>query len=175
LKLKILLGAEISGSVSLGKHVFVSIPGGSLTIGEQTLIGDRCVIEVSGNPRAQVTIGSSCYLAHDVHIGAYQQVVIGNNVRIAEFTSVRDTSHNYLERGQPINLQGDNVGTVSIEDDVWIGQGCIVLGSQVGTVVGKGAVVGAHSVVKESIPEYAIAVGAPARIIGYRQGSEPGQ
>jgi acetyltransferase-like isoleucine patch superfamily enzyme len=169
LKLKLLLGAKISSTVSLGKHVFVTIPGGLLMIGDQTWIGDRCVIEVSPSPWAEVRIGSNSYFAHDVHIGAFQQISIGNSVRVAEFTSLRDSSHNYIDGNQQIIQQGDSLGTLSIEDDVWIGQGCIILGSPAGTVIGKGAVIGAHSVVKESIPEYAIAVGSPARVVGYRE------
>ena len=171
LKLRLLLRSEIASTVRFGKDVFVTIPGGLVAIGEQSWIGDRCFIEVSPNPQAQLSIGSNCYFAHDIHIGAYKEIVIGDNVRVAEFTSLRDTSHNYRERSQPINQQGDDVGKLSIGDDVWIGQGCIVLGSRVGTVIGRGAVIGAHSVVKGSIPEYAIAVGAPAKIVGYREGS----
>ncbi len=172
LKLNYLLGAKISGTASIGKHVFVTIPGGFLAIGNQTRVGDRCVFEVSPNPFGEIRIGANCFLAHDVHLGAYQEITIGNNVRVAEFTSLRDTSHNYEDRNLEINQQGDTVGKLKIEDDVWIGQGCLVLGSPAGTVIGKGAVVGARSVVKESIPDYAIAVGAPARIVGYRSESE---
>jgi acetyltransferase-like isoleucine patch superfamily enzyme len=90
-------------------------------------------------------------------------------VRIAEFTSLRDTTHNYKDRSTTINQQGDTVGQLFIKDDVWIGQGCLIQGSPEGTVIGEGAVIGAHSVVKESVPDYAIAVGAPARIVGYRE------
>lgn len=37
-----------------------------------------------------------------------------------------------------------------------------------GGVIGNGAVIGANSVVTKSIPDYAIAVGSPCRVIGYR-------
>lgn len=147
-KLGLLLKTQIGATVIFGKHVSVSIPGGSLSIGDQSWIGDRCVIEVSPNPFAEVRIGANCYLAHDVHIGAYQRIVIGNNVRVAEFTSLRDSSHNYRDSSQEVDRQGDTLGTLSIENDVWIGQGCIILGSETGTVIGKGAVIGAHSIVK---------------------------
>ncbi len=114
-------------------------------------------------------IGANCYLAHDIQIGAYQRLVIGDNVRIAEFASLRDTTHNYRDRSRNINQQGDTVGQLVIKDDVWIGQGCLIQGSPEGTVIGQGAVIGADSVVKESVPDYVIAVGAPARIVGYRK------
>ena len=144
------------------------IPGGILAIGDNTWIGDRCFIEAWPNPQAEIRIGARCYLAHDVQLASFRKLAIGDNVRIAEFTSLRDTSHNYEDKYTNINQQGDTVGDLIIEDDVWIGQGCLILGTADGTVIGKGAVIGAHSVVKESIPAYAIAVGAPARIVGYR-------
>jgi len=174
LKLNLLLTSDIASTTRFGKDVFVSVPGGFLRIGDGTWIGDRCFIEVSPNPRAELIVGSGCYFAHDVHIGVFEEIVIGDHVRIAEFTSLRDTSHNYKNPNRNINQQGDTVGRLSIENDVWIGQGCIILGSPEGTVIGSGAVIGAHSVVKESIPKYAIAVGAPARIIGFRSETESG-
>lgn len=169
LKLRLLLNSEIAATVSFGKDIVVMIPGGFLAIGEDTRIGDRCFLEGWPNPRAEIRIGANCYLAHDIQIGAYKRLVIGDNVRIAEFSSLRDTTHNHRDRSRNINQQGDTVGQLFIKDDVWIGQGCLIQGSPEGTVIGQGAVIGAHAVVKESIPDYAIAVGAPARIVGYRK------
>lgn len=169
LKLTLLLRSEIAATARFGKDVYVTIPGGFLAIGDQTFVGDRCFIEVSPNPHAEVKIGARCYFAHDVHIGAYCDITIGENVRVAEFVSLRDSSHNYQDRNRNIYQQGDTMGTLSIGNDVWIGQGAIILGSPDGTFIGNGVVIGAHSVVKESIPDYAVAVGAPARIVGFRQ------
>ena len=52
-----------------------------------------------------------------------------------------------------------------IGNDVWIGTRTILLGA---IKIGDGAVIGAGTVVDKDIPPYAIAVGNPARIIGYR-------
>jgi phosphonate metabolism protein (transferase hexapeptide repeat family) len=51
---------------------------------------------------------------------------------------------------------------VSIGHDVWIGHGAIVLP---GRMIGTGAVVGAGSVVTRDVPDYAIVVGNPARVV----------
>jgi maltose O-acetyltransferase len=53
---------------------------------------------------------------------------------------------------------------VLIMDDAWIGFNATVLR---GVTIGRGAVIGACSVVTENVPDYAIVVGNPARIIGY--------
>jgi len=52
-----------------------------------------------------------------------------------------------------------------IGHDVWIGANAIVLR---GVKIDPGAVIGAGAVVTRDIPEYAIAVGVPARVIGFR-------
>lgn len=54
---------------------------------------------------------------------------------------------------------------VTIGHDVWIGHGAIVMA---GRRIGTGAVVGAGSVVTKDVPDYAIAVGNPARVIRQR-------
>ncbi len=56
-------------------------------------------------------------------------------------------------------------GGIHIEDDVWLGYGVIVLD---GVHIGKGAVIGAGSVVKQDVPAGAIAAGVPARVIKTR-------
>ncbi len=55
------------------------------------------------------------------------------------------------------------IGLVTIGDDVFIGAGAIVMP---GVTVGKGSIVGAHSVVTKDVPAYSVVAGNPARIIG---------
>lgn len=56
-------------------------------------------------------------------------------------------------------------GKIIIENDVWIGMNTLILS---GVKIGKGAVIGAGSVVSKNIPPYAIAVGNPCKVIKYR-------
>ena len=58
---------------------------------------------------------------------------------------------------------------VRIGHDVWIGHGVVVLS---GRTIGTGAVVGAGTVVTRDIPDYAIVVGNPGRIVRYRFDAE---
>jgi acetyltransferase-like isoleucine patch superfamily enzyme len=51
-------------------------------------------------------------------------------------------------------------GGIRIADDVWLAAGVIVLD---GVTIERGCVVGAGAVVTESLPEYSVAVGSPAR------------
>lgn len=56
-----------------------------------------------------------------------------------------------------------------IGNDVWLGANVVVLQ---GVKVGTGAIIGANAVVTKDIPEYAIAVGTPARVLKYRFSEE---
>jgi acetyltransferase-like isoleucine patch superfamily enzyme len=56
-------------------------------------------------------------------------------------------------------------GKVVIGNDVWIGAGVIIMPS---VKIGDGAIVGANSVVTKDVPDYAIVVGSPAKVIDYR-------
>ena len=53
-------------------------------------------------------------------------------------------------------------GAVVIEDNVWLGDNVCVLS---GITIGKGAIIGANSVVTHSIPPYSVAAGTPAKVI----------
>jgi virginiamycin A acetyltransferase len=54
---------------------------------------------------------------------------------------------------------------IKIGNDCWIGNGARILSS---VTVGDGAVIGAMAVVAKDVPPFAIVVGNPARVIGYR-------
>lgn len=67
------------------------------------------------------------------------------------------------------NANQTHKGIVTIENDVWVGTGAIIMP---GVTIGNGAVVGAYSVVAKDVPPYAIVVGNPAVIKKYRFSEE---
>ncbi len=60
-------------------------------------------------------------------------------------------------------------GGIRVGDGAWLGFGVIVLD---GATIGAGAIIGAGSVVTKDVPENAIAVGNPARVVASRGGAE---
>lgn len=52
-----------------------------------------------------------------------------------------------------------------IGHDVWLGANCII---SRGVHIGNGAIIGAGAFVKDDVPDYAVAVGLPARVIRLR-------
>jgi acetyltransferase-like isoleucine patch superfamily enzyme len=119
------------------------------------------VLQGSGD----IEIGENTFIGSFSVIGSNESVKIGNYVMIAQAVSIRDTDHKFDKLDIPMNRQGITTSPVVIKDDVWIGYGAVITK---GVTIGKGAIIGANAVVTKDIPDYAIAVGIPAKVIRYR-------
>jgi acetyltransferase-like isoleucine patch superfamily enzyme len=75
---------------------------------------------------------------------------------------ITDQNHGYENVKIPISQQTQTERPVSIGDGSWLGAGVVILP---GATIGKHVAIGANSVVTGSLPDYCVAVGAPARII----------
>ncbi len=104
----------------------------------------------------RVTIGKYCSIAYGVKIIASGEHYYGR-------------AANYPFRARCLGDDGESEtsskGDLCIGNDVWMGARAIVLS---GVTIGDGAVIGAGAVVTSDIPPYAIAAGAPARVLRYR-------
>ena len=115
-----------------------------------------------------LTIGNNVEVNDYVHIGAVENVYIGNNVLIASKVFISDHNHGSYsgEFHSSPEVEPSERPIVSspviIEDNVWIGEFASILP---GVTIGKGSIIGANSVVSKSIPPFCIAVGIPAKII----------
>jgi maltose O-acetyltransferase len=91
---------------------------------------------------------------------------VGKDVMMGPHVIIIGENHNSTDLEIPMRLQGYKIfPPVRIEDDVWIGARAIILP---GLTIGKGAIIGAGSVVTKDVPPYAICAGNPARILKYR-------
>ena len=152
-KLKTLL--FVRGNVRLGRrfHIgllsYVSGPR-SLTIGDDVYIGKFCSVQVNGSIGDHVLIANNvgivCRRDHDMR-------QIGMPIRRADWI------------GNCARLAEDPKNSVTIEQDVWIGFGAIILS---GVTISRGAIVSAGAVVINDVPAYSIVGGDPAKVIGRR-------
>ncbi|OWV77645.1 transferase [Rhizobium sp. R634] len=134
-----------------------------LEVGENVTIQDYSFFQLT-MPEPKVFIGNNTVIGRRNIITAKNRISIGSDVLIGSDVQIIDHSHG-VRRDTPIRLQKAEIGFVEIGDDVWIGVGARVL---MNVTIGKGAVIGANSVVTSDIPEYAIAVGSPAKVVKYR-------
>jgi lipopolysaccharide O-acetyltransferase len=115
-----------------------------------------------------ITIGDRVQINDYVHIAARLRLTIGNDVLIASKVFITDHNHGKYsgdDQSSPHEAPAKRAevsAPVSIEDNVWLGEYVTVLP---GVTIGKGAIIGAMSVVNKDIPPYTIAVGAPAKVI----------
>ncbi|MCB0345238.1 MAG: hypothetical protein KDD66_08965 [Bdellovibrionales bacterium] len=140
--------AECQSSIAIGRNVF---------IGKHTIILAK---------PGSIVLGDACNISSHCRIATQSRVEIGNSVLIAAYAYIGPGNHIIEDTEKPIMEQGMAHGRgVKIGDNVWIGTRATVLD---GVTVGSGAVIGAHSLVAQDVPENAIVAGTPAKIIRYR-------
>lgn len=147
--------AFVSSNVAVGARFhlgILSFVGASrrLAIGDDVYIGKFCSIQCNGR------LGNGVLIANNVGLVGrrdHDPAVVGVSVRrapwVGDTPSLADHPANWIEVG----------------DDVWIGFGATVLG---GIRIGRGAIVGAASVVARDVAPYDIVAGNPARTVGRR-------
>jgi len=109
-----------------------------------------------------ITIGKNCAIGDFSHITSVRKIHIEDDVLIANNVYISDNIHEYEDITCPIIDQKVVFkAAVTIKSGAWIGENVSIIGAS----VGKNSVVGANAVVTKDIPDYCIAVGAPAKII----------
>lgn len=71
----------------------------------------------------------------------------------------------YFEGVEPIEKYVEKDRRIRIGNDVWFGQNVLVTNY---ANIGNGVIAGAGAVITKDVPDYAVVVGVPARIIRYR-------
>lgn len=104
-----------------------------------------------------------------VMIAARSEIRVGDHVMFGPGVTVIGGGHNTTVVGGFMKATEEKTGNedlgVVIADDVWVGAQATILR---GVNVGRGAIVGAGSVVTKSVPPYAIVGGNPAGVLRFR-------
>jgi acetyltransferase-like isoleucine patch superfamily enzyme len=143
-----------------------------IAIGDGVFVGAGSWLQVLDGPDTGVAIeiGDGTSIAGGCVLSAAVSIRLGRQVLVARNVYVADHAHGFDDPTRPVLAQGiDGIGSVTIDDGAWLGQNVVVCP---GVRVGRGAVVGANSVVLEDVPDGAVAVGAPARVVRLRE-AEP--
>jgi len=110
----------------------------------------------------ELIINEGCSLGDFNHIAAVRKVILGRNVLTANRVYISDNLHGFEDIHTPIMHQPIRFkGEVYIGDGSWIGENACIIGAK----IGKNCVIGANAVVTNDVPDYSVAVGAPARVV----------
>jgi acetyltransferase-like isoleucine patch superfamily enzyme len=111
-----------------------------------------------------LTIGSNTNIEQGVHIICHNRVKIGRDVSITGRCAIVDVTHPYrnVNSGKVGELIADDDSYVEIGDGAFLGYGAVILPN---VRIGRRAVIGANSVVTRDVPDFAVAAGAPAKVI----------
>jgi acetyltransferase-like isoleucine patch superfamily enzyme len=137
-------------------------------IGRDTMIGPHIALSAGMVPGQEcltdpvVRIGDRCLIGRGSGIVGHLEIVIGDDVWTGHHVYITDQNHDYRDRTRPISQQTQPERPVHIGDGSWIGHGSVVLP---GARIGRHVVIGANSVVTGEIPDFTVAVGAPARVV----------
>jgi lipopolysaccharide O-acetyltransferase len=158
------------GFASFGARSVIQPPvrlGGvhRISVGAEVFVGGGSWLQVldGAGDEPALTIGDGSSIAGGCVLSAAASVRLGRKVLLARNVYVSDHLHAFGDPDRAVLDQGiDRVAPVEIGDGAWLGQNVVVCP---GVRIGQGAVVGANSVVREDVPDYAVAVGAPARVV----------
>jgi len=179
---------RVGRNVVFGRNITIRHPT-KISIGNNVVIDENCVLDAKGEANQGIIIGDNVFISRnsiisckegDVKIGndssigtnclihSETSLKIGNYVLIAAYCYiVAGGNHDFDKTEIPIILQPSiSKGGIIIKDDVWLGADVKVLD---GSNIGKGAIVGAGSVVNSKLSEFSVAVGTPAKMVKKRK------
>lgn len=178
---------KIGRNVVFGRNMTIRHPG-KIEIGDNVVFDDNTVIDAKGKNNTGIKIGDNVVIGRattisckggDIEIGDYSNIG-PNNIIISEssikigkyvFTAgqlymIAGGNHSFDRRDIPIWRQPSvSKGGIIIEDDIWIGASSTILD---GVKIGKGAVIGAATLVHKRIKPYTVNLGVPAQMIKER-------
>lgn len=119
--------------------------------------------KVQGENEPKIIIKDYSAIGMNVTISAAKKIVIEEHVLLARNVYISDHGHEFSNIETPIMYQGiRKIAEVRIGAGTWLGQNSVILP---GANIGRNCVIGANSVVNTEIPDFSIAVGAPAKIV----------
>lgn len=139
-----------------------------IAIGSGVYIGAGSWLQTVAHPAAPsdgpiVTIGDNVRMSGMCVVSGASSILIEDGALFARNVYVADHGHAFDAPEVAIHEQGiDAIAPVRIGSGAWLGQNVVVLP---GADIGRQSIIGANSVVRTTIPDRSIAVGAPARVV----------
>jgi acetyltransferase-like isoleucine patch superfamily enzyme len=160
-----------------------------ISIGDNVIIDDNCLLDAKGNANKGISIGNGCFVGRNsilsckngdivleegANIGFNSEVfsgssvIIGKNTMLAAYCYLIGGGHASDDLEESIAEQAAISEGIAVGYDCWLGAGVKVLD---GVVIGDKSIIGAGAVVSRNIDAYSVAMGVPARIVKDRRGT----
>ena len=134
-----------------------------IELGQSCFLGRFSTIAAKGGP---IVLGDAVNISSHCRIASQSRIEIGDSVLIASYVYIGPGNHRTEDADKPIMEQGMEIRDgVKIGSNTWIGARASILD---GVKIGRDVIVGAHSLVTEDVPDRAVVVGVPARVLRIR-------
>jgi len=156
---------RLGRGVYLDEGVYLHACPGGIDVGQNTMIMHHAELHVynfRGLPRAGIRIGRDGLIGEFNVLRGQGGIQIGDRVYTSPLVQLVAVNHCFSDPTRPFLEQGITAQGITIEDDVWIGAGAIVVD---GVHIGRGAVVAAGAVVTRDVPPHTVVAGVPARAV----------
>lgn len=148
---------EIGSNSLLSCNIIFESEKGLVKIGNRNSIGGSTII-----CREEIVLEDNIFISwgcticdHGFHSSNYLE-------RRNDFDQIFNNVQNFRNINTDKNWNSVDSKPIKICSDVWIGMNCTILK---GVTIGKGAVIGANSVVTKDVPEFTVVAGNPAKVI----------
>jgi len=139
---------------TLGAGSVIRLTGGSIELGDEVQIRDRCVLNVSGD----LVIEGRNILSWGVSVHCEESVFIGERTGITEYATIVDSSHRFTGVDDWV-LEHTSSRPVHIGANTWICAKAVVAR---GAHVGDHCIVAGNTVVTGTVPDGHLVSGVPA-------------
>lgn len=133
--------------------------------GKRPEIGPGTFVPETADVIGEVIIGRDCFIGVGARLrGDYGRIIIGDGTSVQENVVIHARDGGETRVGSQVQLgHGCILHNATVKDNAVIGVGAILTDF---TVVGDWAIIGEGAVVRGEVPDGAIAVGVPAKVIG---------
>ena len=113
-----------------------------------------------------IVIDDNCSIGYGAMVSAKNRIHLERDVLVGQQVVILDHNHAYEDITRPISKQGiTEGGRIRIGQGSWIGRGSAIICARGELTIGRNCVIGVHSMVIRSIPDYSVVLGSPATII----------
>ncbi len=134
-------------------------------LGEKCFIGYHVIFHKHHYVEAKIQTGKNCYIAEETNIDYTGGLILGDKVSISEGVKILTHNHSTSLKEKGLD-KGCVLTSLIIHDRAWIGTRAVIMPGV--KEIGRGAIISADSYVHTKVPPYAIVLGNPAKVVGFR-------